>query len=592
MGMTTKQKRLLFIAGSVIGLFLVSLVALLHFIDINSYKPQIEAAVHDHLGMDLKINGKMGIVLFPGFGVSLTDVNLRNKGTDLLTVKKVRLGLKLLPLIRHEVAITDCGLVGPVISVVREADGTFNFETRTAERKAEKKAAPLPLLTVRKFTISGGSIIYSDKKSGGRNELRDFDFAIKKLSFPGKTEDPLRTIALSGDLTCRSLKIGHFTATNLRCPIRAGKGIFNFGPFVMDAFGGTGRGTVEVDARSKPTHFKIGFKTPAFSLQEAREKSEAGPELRNLELNVTDLSFSGDNKQGTIANISLAGNARCGSLKIKKLEVSDLTLTMKGEKGVFDIAPISMNFYGGAGKGSLSVDISGDVARYSMRLSASGFSSEQFLAGFSEKRIVKGEMDFLAHLTAAGKNGDEMKRGLGGEVMLKGENLFLYGLDLDQLLAKIEESRSFSLVDVGAYFFVGPFGTLFTKGYNFADIAVHAKGGQSAVRQLVSKWSVTQGVAEAEDVALATNRHRLAVKGNLDFVGDRFDDITVAVLDKKGCAALTQKISGPFSKPQMEKVNVLTSLVAPVVGLVKKVGKLFAGGKCKVFYTGSVKPPE
>jgi uncharacterized protein involved in outer membrane biogenesis len=591
MGMTTKQKRFFFIASSVIGIFLVSLVALVHYININSYKPQIEAAVHDHLGMDLKINGEMGIGIFPGFGVSLSDVNLRNKGTDLLTVKKVRVGLKLFPLIRHKVAITDCELVGPVISVVRGADGTFNFETQTAEKKAERKSVPLPLLTIRKLTVSGGSIVYSDKKSGGRNELNDCDLAIKKLSFSGKIEDPLRTIALSGDLTCRSLKIGHFTATNLRCPIEAGNGILNFGPFVVDAFGGTGRGRVEVDARGKPAHFKLGFKTAAFSLPAAQGKSDAGPELRNLELNVTDLSFSGDDKQKTLANISLAGNARCGSMKIKRLEVSDLRLTMKGEKGVFEIAPISMDFYGGAGKGSLRADLSGDVPRYSIKLSASRFSSEQFLAGFSDKKIVKGEMDFFAQLTAAGENSREMKRGLGGEVTLKGENLFLYGLDLDQLLTKIEESRSFSLVDVGAYFFVGPFGTLFTKGYNFADIAVHAKGGQSAVRQLVSKWRLTRGVAEAEDVALATNRHRLAIKGKLDFVGDRFDNMTVAVVDKKGCAALTQKISGPFNKPQVEKVNVLTSLVAPVLGLVGKVGKLFTGGKCKVFYTGSVKPP-
>jgi uncharacterized protein involved in outer membrane biogenesis len=587
---TNKQKRFLFIAGSVIGLCLVSLVALVHFIDIDSYRPRIEAAVHDHLGMDLKIKGTMGIALFPGFGVSLADVNLRNKGTDLLTVKKVRLGLKLLPLIRREIVITDCELVGPVLSVVREADGTFNFETLTPGKKAKKKTVPLPLLSVSNFTVSGGSIVYSDRKSGGRNELRDFDLEIKKLSLSGKTEDLLSTIALTGDLTCRSMKIGQFRATNLRCPIRAGKGIVNFGPFVVDAFGGTGSGTVDVDARGKPFHFRIGFKTPAFSLPEAA-KSDAGTELRNLELNVTDLSFPGNNTQRILSNISLTGSARCGSVTIKKLEVSDLVLKAKGEKGVFDIAPVSMNFYGGGAKGSLRADLSGDVPSYSMRLSASGFSSEKFLAGFSEKKVVKGELDFFADLTATGKNGDEIKGGLGGEVTLKGENLLLYGLDLDQLLMKIEESRSFSLVDVGAYFFIGPFGTLFTKGYNFADIAVHAKGGQSAIRQLVSKWNLTRGVAQAADVALATNRHRLAVKGNLDFVGDRFDNITVAVLDKKGCAALTQKISGPFSKPQIEKVNVLASLVAPVFGLVKKVGKLLAGGKCKIFYTGSVKPP-
>jgi uncharacterized protein involved in outer membrane biogenesis len=590
MNMTARQKKFLLIAGSVIGLVLVSLVAFVHFIDINSYKPQIEAAVSDHLGMDFKINGRMGISFFPGFSVSLTDVSVRNKGTDLAAVKKVRLGLKLFPLLRREVAVSDCELVDPVFSVEREADGTFNFETQA--KPEERKTLPLPLLTVRKFIVSGGSIVYSDKTSGRRNELRDFDLSIKKLSFLGKTEEHLKNISLSGDFTCRSVRIGDITATNLRCPIKARGGILDFGPFVMEAFGGTGRGNVGVDARGKTAHFRMDFKTTAFSLPESRAKSRITPELRNLELNVTDLSFPEDKNPGSLSNISISGNARCGSVKMKGLEVSDLALAIKGEKGIFDINPVTMNFYGGTGQGSLRAYFAGDIPRYMMRFSASRFRSELFLAGFSRKKIIKGEMDLSADLLTAGKSKDEMKRGIGGEVTLKGENLLLYNLDLDRLLTKIEESRSFSLVDIGAYFFVGPFGTLLTKGYNFADIAANAKGGQSAIRQLISKWKVKRGVAHTEDVALATDRNRLAVKGDLDFVGGRFDNITVAVLNKEGCATLTQKISGPFSKPQIEKVNVLTSVAAPVIGLFQKVKKLLTRGKCKIFYTGSVKPPE
>jgi uncharacterized protein involved in outer membrane biogenesis len=590
MNMTAKQKRVLIITGSVIGLIIVSLAALVHFIDVNSYKPQIEAAVSEGLGMDFKINGRMGISFFPGFGVSLSDVDVRNRGVELVLVKKVYVGLKLLPLLRHEVAVSDFGIVDPVFSIEREADGRFNFETRVTKPE-EKKALPLPLLTVRKFVISGGSVVYYDKKSGRRSELRDFDLTVKKLSFSGETEDPLRTIALSGDVTCKSMRIGDITATNLRCPIRAKGGVFDFGPFVVDAFGGNGKGQIRVDAGGEAPHFRISFKTNEFSLQKSPAKSGDAPDLRNLELDITDLYFSGEKNSGSLANISIAGSARCGSVKMKGLEASSLALAIKGEKGVFDIDPVKVNFYGGAGQGSLEADLAGDTPRYRMRFSASGFSSEQFLSVFSRKKVIKGRMDLSANLTTSGKNGNEIKRGLGGEVTLKGDNLLLYDIDLDRLLAKIEESRSFSLVDVGAYFFVGPLGSLLTKGYNFADIAVNAKGGQSAIRQLISKWRVKRGVAHAEDVALSTNKNRLAVKGNLDFVGDRYDDITVAVLNKKGCATLTQKISGPFSKPKVEKVNVLTSVAAPVIGLFEKVEKFITGGRCKIFYNGSVKSP-
>ncbi len=480
--MTAKQKKILIIAGAVIGLLLVTLAALVHFIDINSYKPQIEAAVSDHLGMDFRIKGRMGISFFPGFGVSLADVDVSNKGTDLVIAKKVRLGLKLLALVRHEVAVTDCELVDPVFSMEREADGTYNFETHAAKPK-EKKELPLPLLTVRKFVISGGSIVFTDRRSGRRDELNDFDLAINGLSFSGRTGGFLKAVSFSGDLECRSVKIGSLTATNIRCPITAGRGIFN-------------------------------------------------------------------------------------------------------------INPITMNFYGGAGQGSIRADFSRDAPNYRMRFSASGFRSEQFMAGFSRRKVVKGKMDLRADLMTAGKNGKEIRSALGGDVELRGEDLLLYNIDLDRLLAKIEKSRSFSLIDVGSYFFVGPFGPLLTKGYNFADLAATAKGGQSTVRRLISKWKVKRGVAEAEDVALSTGINRLAVKGSLDFVSGRYENVTVAVIDKKGCATVTQKITGPFAKPQIEKVNVLTQVVSPVIGLFKKVEKFLSGGKCRAFYSGSVKPPE
>ncbi len=586
--MTARQRKLLIIVGSVIGLIIISLSALVHSIDINFYKPQIEAAVSDRLGMDFRINGRMGIGFLPVFGVSLKDVTVRSRGIDLVTVKKVRLGLKLLPFLRREVAVSGCQLVDPVFSIERDTDGTFNFETKAKP----KKAVPLPLLTVRKFIISGGTIFYLDKKSGRSDELDDFGLSIKKLSLSGEAGEILRNISLSGELTCKSVRIGNITAGNLKSPINAEGGVFDFDPFSVQVFGGSGKGKLRIDARAAPVHFSIGFKSDRFSLAESRGKSADAPELRRLELDITDLSFSGDGKGGPLSNISITGNGRCGSAKMKGMEVSALSLAVSGKKGIFDIKPITMNFYGGIGQGSFRADFTGDIPRYGLRFSASKFSSEQFLSVFSREKVIKGKMNLSADLTAEGKNGSEIRRRIGGEVMLKGENLLLYNIDLDRLLAKIEESRSFSLIDVGAYFFVGPFGSLLTKGYNFADIEVNARGGQSSIRQLISKWRVKRGVAHAEDVALSTKRNRLAIKGNLNLVTARYENFVVAVLNKKGCATMTQKISGPFEKPQIEKMNVITSVTAPVVGLFEKVKKFLTGGKCEVFYKGSVAPPE
>jgi uncharacterized protein involved in outer membrane biogenesis len=47
----------------------------------------------------------MGIAFYPGFGLSLRDVNVRNKGLDVVTIEKMRIKLKLIPLARLEIKI-------------------------------------------------------------------------------------------------------------------------------------------------------------------------------------------------------------------------------------------------------------------------------------------------------------------------------------------------------------------------------------------------------------------------------------------------------------------------------------------------------
>jgi hypothetical protein len=161
--------------------------------------------------------------------------------------------------------------------------------------------------------------------------------------------------------------------------------------------------------------------------------------------------------------------------------------------------------------------------------------------------------------------------------------------DLDKQFARYESSQNFNLVDVGAFFFVGPLGLGITKGFDFARI-LDGSGGSTTIGLLVSKWQVEHGVAHAMDVAMATPENRVALKGGLDFVSGRFDDVTVALIDGNGCSKVQQKIRGPFMHPEAGQPNVLATLAGPTGRLFKRAKKLL-GGKCDVFYVGSVAPP-
>src|SRR4030065_897325 len=108
-----------------------------------------------------------------------------------------------------------------------------------------------------------------------------------------------------------------------------------------------------------------------------------------------------------------------------------------------------------------------------------------------------------------------------GEVSLGGETLPLDGVALDRKVSRFEASQSFNLVDVGAFFIAGPFAPLITKGYDFASL-FRGSGGSTTIRALVSDWQVEDGLARAKDEALPTKKNRIAPKGSLEFVTERF----------------------------------------------------------------------
>jgi AsmA protein len=202
-------------------------------------------------------------------------------------------------------------------------------------------------------------------------------------------------------------------------------------------------------------------------------------------------------------------------------------------------------------------------------------------------------MTLSPDLAFRGKDAPEMKRTLSGQVSLRGDDLTLHGMDIDGALSTVEQAQQLNLADMGAFLLTGPLGAEATKGYRFGGASRSAAGEkESRLTRLVSDWTVRDGVAEAKDVAFATRKNRIALKGKLDIVNERFVDVTVAVLDEKGCAKLRQKISGPFRDPQMDKVSALESVVSPMLGIFERAKRLMGRSECEPFYAGSVPHPK
>lgn len=462
------------IAAATVGLVLIVGFALTRFLDLETYKPRIEAAASEATGMAVRIGGRIGVGFLPNLHVTLEDLQVRNRGTDLFAAREVRVGVNALALIQRRVEISKVVLEAPQIYIERDRQGRFNVETDTP------KTEPLSEFALARFRATDATLRYADLQGGQAVEAAD------------------------------------------------------------------------------------------------------------CQLDVHGLHVAAGERADAMKRVSLAGKLACAEVRTKNQAVSDVKLTLAGKGGVYDLDPITLRAFEGAGTGSLRADYTADVPRYLLRYDLARFRLDAALKWASGQRPPQGTADFSAELAMQGKAPKALKQSLQGKLSLRGQGIVLHGVDLDDTFDRFEASQTFNLVDVGAVLLAGPIGLAVTKGHDFASILTGLEG-RSDIRTLVSDWSVARGVLRAEDVAIATHRHRVALRGRLDLVNERFDGVTVALVDAQGCAKVQQKIRGSFAQPVIDKPSTLAALTGPVVRLFRQV---VPGGKCETFYAGSVAAPQ
>jgi len=472
--MSKSWKRTLYAAGALLALaVLVMAIVLLSWR--GHAKAQLEAAASDALGMEVKIGGPLVLKFFPSLKVTLEDMRIRSRDTELASAKQVTLGIQLVSLLRRQLRIANIELQHVTIAIERGRDGKFNVERSLPGTTAVPEIASTDL------SLTDLTFVYANRQQG------------------------------------TSVHAGS-------CQVRA------------------------------------------TNLQVAATKSD-------------DL----------IKGLSVSGRVSCEQIKTKDLPMTKVEFSAQFSKAVLEAKNVRLRAFGGQGTADVRADFSGSVPVYRVHGVLSKFRLEEFSRNFSQRKIGEGLMDFLTDLRMTGTNVDEMTRSSEGEASLRGSGLTLEVGDLDDELAHYKATQRFNLVDLGAFLLAGPIGLAVTKGHDYSKVS--NSGGSSQIQTLISEWHVERGVAQAKDVAMSTKANRLALKGNLDFVTQSFQDVTVAVISKHGCVTVQQKVHGSFSHPDMDKPNVVHSLAGPGLHLLKKARHML-GGHCEVFYAGSLPPPQ
>ncbi|KAA0948984.1 AsmA family protein [Pseudomonas sp. ANT_H14] len=179
--------------GKILGLVLLGLLliivalgfALTHLFDPNDYKDEIRQIARDKAHIELTLNGDIGWSLFPWLGLELHEASvatLSNPTQPFADLQMLGLSVRVLPLLRREVQMSDVRVEGLNLRLNRDKQGHGNWEdigkaapaaSTEAPTAAVPATAPTPekpaqpvRLDIDSLTVNNARIEYNDEQTG------------------------------------------------------------------------------------------------------------------------------------------------------------------------------------------------------------------------------------------------------------------------------------------------------------------------------------------------------------------------------------------------------------------------------------------
>lgn len=176
---------------SVLAIGLVAIagaVALTQFVDPNGFRGDIERAVRNATGRELRIRGDLGLTWFPWLAVTLRDSEIVGPQGLAAPVswREARVGARLWPLIRGQLEIDRISVAGLKLQLQRDASGAANW-TPSSSPAAAANSEQRPL-RIAGLDLIDAEITYQDLTKDSRWQFCGFNLKTSEVSL----DNPIR----------------------------------------------------------------------------------------------------------------------------------------------------------------------------------------------------------------------------------------------------------------------------------------------------------------------------------------------------------------------------------------------------------------
>jgi AsmA protein len=188
-------KKILIAFGVVVGLLVLAAVALVAFVDVNRFKPQIEQAVRERFNRTLAIGGDLSLSVFPRIAVALPKTTLSEQGgpKPFASLDGARVSVALLPLLSGRVEAGKVSIYGLTATIEKRADGSTNIDDLI---KGDPKAAPAdpgkaaggpPQFEIGGIELANANLTYRDVAAKNTVTLTQLNLNTGRLATQSRT---------------------------------------------------------------------------------------------------------------------------------------------------------------------------------------------------------------------------------------------------------------------------------------------------------------------------------------------------------------------------------------------------------------------
>ncbi|HWV43296.1 AsmA family protein [Pseudorhodoplanes sp.] len=487
----TGFKRLALAVGALILCVFGALAVVSFLVPKDQVREAVKSEIRAATGLDPQLRGDVSVSLFPYGQVTLTDVALGDdNGEPPLQAAQLVARLSFLPLLMGRIDIADITLAAPRIVVSVDETGTSNWRLllRSLERAAEPEAPSFS-----EIRIKNGMLVVRDAHRNIYEYVSDADLS---LAWPAIS----RSFAVTGSVRYRgeTLEIGA-TVANFAAALHGERSALKLRvagaplKFTFDGAMAT-RPTLKIEGATSADAPSLrnalvwlgkkplpggGFERLALKAQTNLIGGTLALSQVNLELdgNVAEgvLTFAADGRQtlqGTLAVDQLdltpylstvrllasterewnrapidldglattdfdlrlsAGNATIGSTSLGRtaiatnLRAGKLTVTIGESRG-----------FGGVIRGSIGLARSEQGATFTSQLQFDNINLERCISELFGLKRIEGKGSLAVSLEGSGPSVYAITRTLDGEATLTATKGALTGLNVEQLLRRLE----------------------------------------------------------------------------------------------------------------------------------------------------------